>query len=248
MNRLIKSLTASALGCAVLIGTTAEAVAQPAPPPNYDQGPPPNYQQPAQGYGQPQGYAPPPQGYQQPGYGQQQPDYPPPPPGYNPQGGPNQNLQPPPGYTAQDAQQDAAQRAYDAQYAASAQRWFQANCIRQEQNRTAAGAIVGGILGAVIGGSVAGRHDRGAGVVVGGALGAVAGGAVANSSGPGCPAGYVLRSGAPAFYYAPPPGGPEYVYDAPSWYNPWVFYGGAWTYRPYPYHRYWREHYPRRYR
>ena len=39
-----------------------------------------------------------------------------------------------------------------------------------------------------------------------------------------------------------------YVYDAPTWYNPWVFYGGAWVYRPYPYHRYWHDHYPRRYR
>jgi hypothetical protein len=248
---LIKSLTASALGLTMVAGATVDALAQSAPPPNY---PPQGYQPP------PQGYQPPPQGYPQQGapqqgappqgYPQQQPqgydpNYPPPPAGYNPQGGPNQQLAPPPGYTAQDAQQDAAQRAYDAQYAAAAQSWFQANCIRQEQNRTAAGAIVGGILGAVIGGSVAGRHDRGAGVVVGGALGAVAGGAVANSSGgPGCPAGYVLRSGAPAFYYAGPPGA-VYVYDAPSWYNPWIFYGGSWVYRPYPYHRYYYDHYGR---
>jgi hypothetical protein len=245
MNRLIKSLTLTAACGAMLFASSAEALAQPAyqPPPQGYQPPPQGYQPP------PQGYQAPPQGYgQQPQQGYDQNGYPPPPAGYNPQGGPDQSLAPPPGYTAQDAQQDAAQRAYDAQYAAAAQGWFQANCIRQEQNRTAAGAIVGGILGAVIGSSVAGRHDRGAGAVVGGALGAVAGGAVANSSGPGCPSGYVLRSGAPAFYYGPPPGGVAVVYDAPTWYNPWVFYGGSWVYRPYPYHRYWHEHYPRRYR
>lgn len=249
MNRLIKSLTASALGCAMLAGTAVDALAQSsyqAPPQGYQQPPQGGYQPPPQGYQQPpQGYPQPPQGYQQPpqGYGE---DYPPPPAGYNPQGGPNQPLPPPPGYTAQDAQQDAAQRAYDAQYASAAQAWFQANCVRQEQNRTAAGAIIGGVLGAVIGSSVAGRHDRGAGAIVGGGLGAIAGGAVANSSGgPGCPTGYVLRAGAPAFVYAPPPGAAYVVYDAPAWYNPWFFYGGRWVYRPYPYHRYWAEHYGR---
>ena len=35
------------------------------------------------------------------------------------------------------------------------------------------------------------------------------------------------------------------VYDAPTWYNPWIWYGGSWIYRPYPYHRYWGEHYYR---
>jgi hypothetical protein len=121
--------------------------------------------------------------------------------------------------------------------------------VRQEQNRTTAGAIIGGVLGAVIGSSVAGRYDRGAGAVVGGGLGALAGGAIANSQGPGCPPGFALRSGAPAFVYGPPPGGVAVVYDEPTWYNPWLWYNGAWIYRPYPYHRYWGEHYPRyRYR
>jgi hypothetical protein len=81
--------------------------------------------------------------------------------------------------------------------------------------------------------------------VVGGALGAAAGGAIANNQGPGCPPGVVVRSGAPPFYYGPPPGGVAVVYDAPTWYNPWIWYGGAWIYRPYPYHRYWGEHYYR---
>ena len=46
MNRLIKSLTTSALSCALLVGVTAQAMAQPAPPPNYN----PNYQAPPPGY------------------------------------------------------------------------------------------------------------------------------------------------------------------------------------------------------
>ena len=248
MNRLMSSLTATAACAAMLVGTATEALAQPAP--NY-QPPPQGYeQQPPQGYQQ--GYQRPPQGYQQPPQGYQQPPqgYAPPPQGYQPQGYSQQGyqdpaLQPPPGYTAQDAQRDASQqeRQYDQQYAAAAEQWSEANCVRQEQNRTAAGAIIGGVLGAVIGSAAAGRHDRGAGAIVGGGLGAIAGGAVANSSGPGCPPGFVLRSGAPTFVYGPPPGGVAVVYDAPTWYNPWIWYNGAWIYRPYPYHRYWGEHY-----
>ena len=230
MNRLMSSLTTSAMCAAMLAGTGTEALAQPAP----------NYQPPPQGYDQPppQGYAPPPQGYQQ-GYQQ----------GYSPQQRPYADpaLQPPPGYSAEDAQRDAsgAARAYDQQYAAAAEAWSQANCVRQEQNRTAAGAIIGGVLGAVIGSAAAGRHEAGAGAIVGGGLGAVAGGAIANSSGPGCPPGFVVRAGAPAFAYAPPPGPAVVVYDAPTWYNPWIWYNGAWIYRPYPYHRYYGEHYRR---
>jgi hypothetical protein len=251
MNRLMSSLTASAVCAAMLAGTTTEALAQPAPnyqppPQGYDQQPPQGYQQgyqpSPQGYQQPpQGYQQPPQGYQQPPQGYQQ--------GYPPQQQPYADpaLQPPPGYSSQDAQRDASQaaRAYDQQYAAAAEAWSQANCVRQEQNRTAAGAIIGGVLGAVIGSAAAGRHDAGAGAIVGGGLGAIAGGAIANSSGPGCPPGFVLRAGAPAFAYAPPPGPAVVVYDAPTWYNPWIWYNGAWIYRPYPYHRYYGEHYRR---
>jgi hypothetical protein len=244
MNRLMSSVTASALCAAMLVGTATEALAQPAgPPPNY-QPPPEGYQQPPQGYQQPpQGYQPPPQGYQQ----QPPQGYAPPPQGYQQQPYQDPALQPPPGYSAQDAQRDAtpAERQYDQQYGAAAEAWSQTNCVRQEQNRTAAGAIIGGVLGAVIGSNVAGGRDRGAGAVVGGALGAAAGGAIANNQGPGCPPGFVVRSGAPGFYYGPPPGGVAVVYDAPTWYNPWIWYGGAWIYRPYPYHRYWGEHYYR---
>lgn len=267
MNRSMMSVTASALCAAMLAGTATEALAQS----GQYQPPPQGYQQPPQGYQQgyqppPQGYQPPPQGYQQQpqyqqGYQQPQQQGYAPPQGYQQQGYQQQGydqqpyqdpaLQPPPGYSAQDAQRDAAPAArdYDRQYAAAAEAWSAANCVRQEQNRTAAGAIIGGVLGAVIGSNVAGGRDRGAGAVVGGALGAVAGGAIANNQGPGCPPGFVVRSGAPTFYYGPPPGASVVVYDAPTWYNPWIWYDGRWIYRPYPYHRYWGEHYPRnRYR
>jgi hypothetical protein len=33
------------------------------------------------------------------------------------------------------------------------------------------------------------------------------------------------------------------VYAAPGWYRPWVWAGGRWAYRPYPYHRYYYRHY-----
>ncbi len=250
MNGVLKSLTASAVCGAMLVLSGTQALAQPAPPPEYNQpqqgyGPPPQGYPPQQGYPQQQQGYPPQQGYPQ------QQGYPPPQQGYPQQGyngqQPYPQMQPPPGYTAQDAQRDQAAQAqaYDQQYAAAAEAWSNANCIRQEQNRTAAGAIIGGVLGAVIGSAAAGRHDAGAGAIVGGGLGAIAGGAIANSSGPGCPPGFVLRSGAPVFAYAPPPGAAVVVYDAPPEYNPWFFYSGRWVYRPYPYHRYYHDHYPR---
>jgi hypothetical protein len=228
MSRFLKSFAASG---ALMAATAATAFAQGPQPGNYPQGnyppPPPNYQQqPPPNYQQPPPYGAPPQGaYQDPG------------------------LQPPPGYSDQDAQRDGSAQArdYDRAYSAAAEQWSTANCIRQEQNRTTAGAIIGGVLGAVIGSNIAGGHDRGAGAVIGGALGATAGGAIANNQGPACPPGFVIRTGAPAFYYGPPPGA-VVVYAQPAEYNPWIWYGGHWTYRPYPYHRYWGEHYPRGYR
>ena len=226
MNRTLKLLASSTVCGAMLLSTAAQAFAQ-APPQGYQQQPPQGYQQP------PQGYPAPPPGYQ----------------GAPPQQGTYQDpaLQPPPGYSQSDAQRDAseAERNYDRGYAAAAEQWSSANCIRQEQNRTAAGAIIGGVLGAVIGSNIAGGRSRGAGAVVGGTLGAVAGGAIANNQGPGCPPGFVLRPGAPVFYYGPPPGAAVVVYDQPGWYNPWLWYDGRWIYRPYPYHRYWHDHYRR---
>jgi hypothetical protein len=50
-----------------------------------------------------------------------------------------------------------------------------------------------------------------------------------------------VERGAPAFYYGADTG--PYYYAAPGWYRPWVFYGGRWTYRPYPYHGWYYRHY-----
>ena len=54
----------------------------------------------------------------------------------------------------------------------------------------------------------------------------------------------VVRDGAPPMPYSFYGG---YGYAAPADYRPWVWYGGSWIYRPYPYHRYWyHSHYYRR--
>lgn len=69
-------------------------------------------------------------------------------------------------------------------------------CIRDNQDSRAQGTILGAIGGAVLGGALAGRHDRGAGVVLGGVGGAVAGNAIAGARNDPCPTGY---------YRGPPP-------------------------------------------
>ena len=54
----------------------------------------------------------------------------------------------------------------------------------------------------------------------------------------------MVRDGAPplpVFVFA---GG--YGYIAPPGYRPWVWVGGRWAYRPYPYHRYWYRYERRR--
>jgi hypothetical protein len=176
----------------------------------------------------------------------------PPPPGSNygapppPPPGATYSMPPPPGMNPQDATADMSPqaRAQDDQYSYAAEQWAAQNCVAQRANDTAAGAVIGGLVGALAGAGLAGHHDRGAGIVAGGAVGAIAGGAIGGSaaaSNPNCPPGYVLRGGAPPFYPGPVYG--PVVYAAPGWYNPWVWYGGHWIYRPYPYHRYWyRSH------
>ncbi len=185
------------------------------PPPGYNQG----YQQGYQGQPQPD------QGYQQ-GYDQG------PPPGYNnavpPQG---QYAPPPPG--ADSRSYDSQTQQYDRDYAARYSAWAAQNCIDRRHNNAAAGAIIGGVLGALVGSAAAGRHDRGGGAVVGGVLGAGAGAAIGSSSTDprGCPPGYVVRDGAPGFYFAGPAYGPAYW--GPAWYQPWVWADGRWVYHPY---------------
>lgn len=175
---------------------------------------------------QPSDQPPPPDG----GYG--------PPPGYQPgyaYGDPNQP--PPEGY---DPRYDAGAQAQaeDARYAAAVQQWSAENCVQEHNSNVAAGAVIGGVLGAFLGSSIAGRGSHAAGAVVGGATGAVAGAAIgASQTSPGCPPGYVVRAGAPPFPGFAFVGG--YTYVAPPGYRPWVWYGGRWVYRPYPYHRYW---------
>ena len=146
-----------------------------------------------------------------------------------------------PGY-APPPNADAVRQA-DERYAADAARWARENCVKAHGD-PATGAIVGGLFGALVGGALAGRHDTGAGMFVGGALGAVGGAAIAANSdngdtSPGCPPGYVVRRDAQGYSY----GGPDYYYAAPGWYQPWVFIGGGWVYRPYPYHDwYWHTY------
>lgn len=170
-----------------------------------------------------------------------------PPSGYSSQGAPpsdeappaGQYAEPPPGYDQSgDAtysdQDQQADEAYTQQYSDWAARY----CVSQANN-TAAGALIGGILGAGIGAAVS--HNAGRGALVGGAIGAGTG-AVAGAATPGgpCPPGYVVAGGAPAFAYGGPYYGPAVTW-APAWYRPWVWVGGRWVYHPY---RYWYWNHP----
>ncbi len=182
------------------------------------------------GYPAQQGY-PSQQGYEDDqGYDQGQPPSDlPPPPGYDGRDLPP----PPPGYRVDGDPE--AYRAADQRYAEDAERWARQSCVRSQGN-VGAGAVIGGIFGAIIGSGLSGRHDGGAGTIAGAAIGAVGGAAIASGSGgnetsPGCPPGYVVRRGA-TFVYSTP----GYDYAAPGSYRPWVNIGNEWTYRPYPYH------------
>jgi hypothetical protein len=140
---------------------------------------------------------------------------------------------PPPGYEQGGAAYDDQSQQADREYAAQYSQWAARYCVDQHNNNTAAGAIIGGVLGAALGAAAGGRN-AGAGALVGGALGAGTGAAIGASSsgGPGCPPGYVVVAGAPAFYW----GGPPVATWGPAWYHPWVWAGGRWVYHPY---RYW---------
>ncbi len=58
----------------------------------------------------------------------------------------------------------------------------QQQCQRARNNNTVAGAIIGGIAGAVLGSNSAARRHRGDGTALGAAVGAAAGGAIGRSS------------------------------------------------------------------
>lgn len=58
----------------------------------------------------------------------------------------------------------------------------QQQCQRSRDNRTAGGAVIGGVLGALLGREVADRGVRGEGAGLGAVVGAVAGGAIGRST------------------------------------------------------------------
>jgi len=151
---------------------------------------------------------------------------------------------PPTGSEGTGASYDNRAQYYDRDYADRYSQWASRNCVDRRSN-TAAGAVIGGVVGAVAGSGLAGRGDHAAGAFAGGALGATAGAAIgANASNaPACPPGYAVAAGAPAFYYQP--SYPPAVVYGPAWYQPWTWIDGHWVYRPYRYwywtHRaYWR--------
>ena len=165
----------------------------------------------------------------------------PPPEPAAPQGYDGRALPPPPAdyIPPMDA---VAQQEADRRYAEDAERWAANNCVKSKPN-IGGGALIGGILGAIIGSGLGGRHNGGGAMAAGAAIGAIGGAAVASKStgdtSPGCPEGYVVRQGAPIYVYAQP----NYAYAAPEWYRPWVFVDGYWVYRPYPYHEWYYRTY-----
>jgi hypothetical protein len=121
-----------------------------------------------------------------------------------------------------------------AAYANAAQNWAQANCVKSHGD-IGAGAVIGGIFGAIVGSSFGGRHDHGDGAVAGAIIGSVGGAAIAASdegtrTSVGCPPGYVLRQGGVSFSTVSYGVAPlAFV----AGYNPWFWVGNRWTYRPY---------------
>ncbi len=153
--------------------------------------------------------------------------YAPPPEQYGPP--PGQYAPPPDDYAGSDY--DAGARQSDQGYADAYSQWASRYCV-DRRNNAAAGAVIGGVLGAIVGSGVAGRGSHTGGAIVGGALGATAGAAIGSSSDSrsACPPGYDVGPGAPEFYYQ---GYAPTVAYGPAWYNPWIFVGGRWSYRPY---------------
>ncbi len=148
---------------------------------------------------------------------------------------------PPPGYENGNATYDEQSQQADRAYAQQYSEWAARYCVDQHNNNTVAGALIGGVLGAGLGAAIA--HNPATGAAIGGALG-VGVGAAAGASQPayGCPPGYVVAAGAPAFAYVGPYWGPS-VYWAPAWYHPWVWVDGRWVFHPYRYWYWWHRAY-----
>lgn len=156
------------------------------------------------------------------------------------------NVPPPPGYKPPSGRfvQSDREREEDDRYSREAERWAAANCIADRRSNVTAGAVIGGLIGALAGSGLATRYDRAPAAVLGAGAGAAAGSTIARNASPDCPPGFVVKAAPEPFY--PPPVYPHVVYIAPPWYDPWAWYGGHWIFRPYPYHRYWYERHRRR--
>jgi hypothetical protein len=105
--------------------------------------------------------------------------------------------------TAAFAVQPAAAEPYNSyhdQHVAQQQQ-----CTQARQGNTAGGAIIGGIIGAVLGSHAAASGHRSDGSLVGGALGAAAGAAIGNSA---TPCDNRIASGQYDPYYGKPQQGP----------------------------------------
>jgi hypothetical protein len=75
--------------------------------------------------------------------------------------------------------------AYDRYYGASADRTYREDrreCRKDKDNNTAAGAVLGGIAGAVIGSNLASGGGRTGGAIIGGVAGAAGGSAIARGT------------------------------------------------------------------
>jgi len=129
---------------------------------------------------------------------------------------------------------------------ASAQGYrYSDDCTRRIHDNGTAGAIVGGIAGAVLGSNLAHHGGRTGGAILGGAAGAAIGNSVARSSTKDrCRGHHVYRSGYPAPYYPPPAYGyvepaPVYVEPAPVYVERYPVY----VHEPHGHaYGYWRHH------
>lgn len=103
------------------------------------------------------------------------------------------------------------------------------DCESHRSGNIAAGAIFGGVAGALLGASLAGWAARGAWALFGGSVGLTAGAAIGASATPAyCQGGYA--GGGPGYYHAGP------AYGPPAYYRPYPgYYYHPPAYRPAPY-------------
>ena len=118
--------------------------------------------------------------------------------------------------------------------ASSAQPYGYANsdCRAKERSNGTAGAVIGGIAGALLGSSVAPHHGNRAGAAaIGGVTGAVVGNSIGRSSGKSnCYTQGYYRDGR-YYSYAPTYSAPSYYAPAPTYYAPApTYYAPAPTY------------------